>query len=929
MKRTAPIVLAVAVMVLVTTLPTRGQTTGRLRGMVVDPEGSAIPGVTVSIYSSVLMGGERMAVTGDTGAYSFTGLPPGLYSVAAELQGLLPAKQEHLQVGINTTSTVNFMLKFAEEMTVTGEAPLVDVSSSSLATNLNSSLLQDLPTDRWFVNTLGLTTGVSSDISGTGHLSAFGSDLQSNSWRVDGIGVSSPTTGSSWIQFNPAIVEEAQVMGVGAPAEFGNLQGAALNVVTKSGSNRLRGTLDAYWFNDALVDSDIGFEESEFSEYTQVHPFWDLSASLGGPIKQDRLWYFFAYENLQSGAAAPGTDPTSVGPASGEAYDLKLSGRVNDRNLLDLRIGSRSDVWSAGSSEFIEPSAAAEEGMDPAYWALNYQSLFSDRTFLEARYSGWFSEFRRQSQTGSTEPAYIDLSPAEGGPARFFGGMLWPFLIDQASDQASVTLSHFADDFLAGDHDFKFGIQVNLGEENMRLSPSAAGSYYTHYGAYYGGDLFIRVEGSPYYFGSEKEVWGAFVDDSWALSDRLTLNLGLRFDRAQAIVPPFPILNSDGSSTGGKTRALDPAFTWNNWSPRVGFAYDLGATRRTVIRGSFGVYYDDIVGGAFHHPPTYTPTMYFSTGPSWNGPWGSQGVRFSEGLTTAVDPKLRTPRTLQYSLGFEREFGSVYSAGAQIVYKDSRDGIGWQILDDGVYETLDWTDPFTGQQYTLLNPTDDGFPTIRKGNGPGFTVDGQLDNYWSEYKGLILTFNRRFADWWGLQASYTLSDSRGITPWVLSGLQWGLVLNSKNGSHPNQWLNVGRGRTLLNDRPHMFRVLANWKLPWNLHASTVVNLQSGRPLARQARVFYSSISFDQTNFIAAPTEGQQRLDFQSLIDFSIGKRWQLPGRFLLKTDLQFFNLLNSTAVEYVADQVLSEGDEFVPSAWVLPRRLMLRIGLEY
>ena len=115
----------------------------------------------------------------------------------------------------------------------------------------------------------------------------------------------------------------------------------------------------------------------------------------------------------------------------------------------------------------------------------------------------------------------------------------------------------------------------------------------------------------------------------------------------------------------------------------------------------------------------------------------------------------------------------------------------------------------------------------------------------------------------------------------------------------------------------------------NLHASTAVNLQNGRPFSRQARVFYNNISYQQTNFIVGTAGGSRRFDFQSLIDFSIGKRWRLPGNFILKTDLQFFNLLNSTPVDQWADYVLNEGDEFVPSMWVKPRRLMLRIGLEY
>ena len=86
----------------------------------------------------------------------------------------------------------------------------------------------------------------------------------------------------------------------------------------------------------------------------------------------------------------------------------------------------------------------------------------------------------------------------------------------------------------------------------------------------------------------------------------------------------------------------------------------------------------------------------------------------------------------------------MYSVGVMAVYKEAKDRIGWQIADDGVYEPFEWTDPVDGRTYTLLDPIE--FPTIRKGNGPGFNVEGHLDNYWAEYRGVILTFNRRFAD---------------------------------------------------------------------------------------------------------------------------------------------------------------------------------------
>jgi len=927
MKRTVLILLSIAAVGLTTGMPAHAQTTGRLRGTVVDLDELSVPGVTVTITSEVLMGGSRTAVTGETGACRFTALPPGIYNATAELDGFAISGVDGVKVAINATADVSFVLKPAakERITVIGEVPLVDVASSSLGTNFTSRFLQDLPTNRNVTDMMAVSPGIAFGME-DGGITAFGSDLGSSTWSVDGIDFSSPGAGGSGVMLNPDSIEEIQVLGVGAPAEFGNMQGAAFNVVTKSGSNQLKGMLNAYWFNNTLVDSDINFEESEFSEYEQVEPFLDLTATLGGAIKKDRLWYFVAYEYLKGGLAFPGQDPSTIGSWYENRYDLKLSARINDRNLLEFKGGVHDDEWPYGATEFTEPSAAGLWFGDGSYWAVNYQSIFSDRTFLEARYSGWKGDAGWISQTSSIEPAYIDYSPPDGGPTRYSGGMWWPFLIDTGSDNASVTVSHFADDFLQGDHDFKFGVQLSRGDETNWASPSATGSYYAHY-YFEPNDYYYKVEGSPYYYGHEQETWGVFVDDSWAVTDRLTMNLGLRFDHAKGIIPPYPILTTEGEPTGVTAPALDPALTWDNWSPRVGFAYNAGASRKTVIRAAVGVYYDAVIGGTFNGPPLYSPTMYYSSGPSWSGPWDFQGIWFNDELTAAVDPDLRAPRTLQYSLGFEREFRSVYSYGAMVVFKDSTDGIGWEILDDGAYETFDWTDPFTGQQYTLLDPV--VFPTIRKGNGPGFTVEGQLDDYWAEYKALILTLNRRFADGWSLQASYTYSNSKGLHPLALFTWQNNSLFNGKSGSHPNQWLNLRNGQDLQASRPHLFRILANWQLPWNLHASTVVNLQNGRPFTRQARVFYNSISYQQTNFIVGTAGGDRRFEFQSLIDFSIGKRWRLPGNFILKTDLQFFNLLNSTAVDQWQDYVLNEGDEFVPSMWVKPRRLMLRIGLEY
>ena len=935
MTRLSLTVWIVVGLVLVTSVPALAQVTGRLRGTVVDADSLPIPGVTVTISSETLMGGSRTAVTGQTGAYRFTALPPGSYNAVAELDGFRTESLEAIRVRVNAAATASFVMypeDFTEAITVSSEAPLVDVTSSSKGTSFSSEDIQDLPTARNFFDLMTVSPGISLGTEDTDQrLMAFGSNVQSNSWNIDGVETAGPETGAGWVSVNPDMIAEIQVMGIGAPAEFGNMLGAAFNVVTKSGGNEFRGTGNLYWFDNSLVDSAINYEESEFPEYNQDQ-FWDVTATLGGPLVKDRLWFFAGYEYWRDGHTFPGTDPAEVSEWYKDKYDLKLSARINDRNLLDIKAGYNEWGFPQAPSPFWEPSARSGEIGKDKIWGFNYQSIFSDRTYLEARYAGWSSIDDNFSQTGSTDPAYIDWTPEGGGPSTYAGGVYWPWTYDTSSDQFNAVVSHFADDFLKGDHDFKFGVGYAEGEAVTLTSPSATGTYYyrypyeyDYYGTIYEYLYYVRVDGLPYYYGAEQNSWSAFIDDSWAVSDRLTLNLGLRFDHHTGVIPDFPRLDPAGNPTGEIIPGVDPAVTWDLWSPRIGFAYNAGADRKMVIRGSFGIYYDGNVTGNWNSPPPFPPVLSYNaslSGPS--GPFDIDWGTWSAGANN-LDPDLEAPRTLQYALGFEREIMSNYAFGVMGVYKDTTNMIGWEFLGDGVYDTFQFTDPFNGREYTLREYPDDGFPTTRKGNRPGDTAAGFLDDYWLQYWGVVFTFNRRFTNWWSLQSSYTYSESTGLGPRALNQYQNNPVYGSKEGSHPNQWFNVD-GVPQTGDRTHMLRAQATFQLPWNMQASTAINLQNGRPYFRQIRANYNtSVASGQDYFIAE----ELRHPFQSLVDFSIGKHWNISGNGVLKTDLQFFNLLNNTATDWFETVILAPGDEFIPTWWVKPRRLMLRVGVEF
>jgi hypothetical protein len=356
-------------------------------------------------------------------------------------------------------------------------------------------------------------------------------------------------------------------------------------------------------------------------------------------------------------------------------------------------------------------------------------------------------------------------------PWVYSGGMWWAYEWDPQTDDAEIVLTQHADDFLKGNHSFRFGVQYKQGSANTKLFNTSyyyqAESYYYSY--YYGYGYYYTWQGMylqpPFYYGAKSDSIGAFVSDSWQVSDRLTLELGVRYDNHQVRVPDYPRLDMDSNPTGEIIEGRDMV-DWTSFDPRFGFAWQPTDSGRTVVRGAIGRFHAGSVFGQWYWPPPEMPPLegYWL---NWDGEWEQTWTWVaSDGLL--VDDT-ENADTWEYSLGVEHQVGANSTFGVQAVYKKTKNLIGWHILDDAEYDTFSYTDPWTQQVFELHDYGEQG-PTTMKGNSSGPGANGGDRPYQQEYQGLIFTYKKRFSNNWDMLASYTYSKSEGLNP---SFLDWG------------------------------------------------------------------------------------------------------------------------------------------------------------
>ncbi len=313
------------------------------------------------------------------------------------------------------------------------------------------------------------------------------------------------------------------------------------------------------------------------------------------------------------------------------------------------------------------------------------------------------------------------------------------------------------------------------------------------------------------------------------VTESLTLNLGLRYDSINADIPDYPLLDGNVERNGRDHPGLKDAVDWTHFSPRLGFAYSFrdvgcpaGLLRQVLRRQRDG----QLVC------PTSGRTELLLRVLELTATAPGRLITSLTGSTTRSTRNMKPPETDQFTLGYEHRVGSAWTLGIQGVYKETKNLIGWEILDDGVYEMVPWTNPFTGEVQELASIIEQ--PTTVKGNRPGagsLAPPGQV--YEQDFKGVVLTFNKRYSNGWTMYGSYTYSNSTGYLPKPWSEVQ-GDPFYAAFPPDPNNFLNAEQA--LQNERRNVVQVQSTMDLPWKLNGTVNFRYLDGKPYNRQMSV---------------------------------------------------------------------------------------------
>jgi len=790
------------------------------------------------------------------------------------------------------TITIDIILKIATldvQVTVTGIAPLIDVRDSQVnATNLDLQMLQTVGAELRYKD----STALISMAPGVTDRSAMGAPQNvSNAWQIDGQGLLTYLgAGSYWNAPDMNIIEEIQISGSGSNAEYGGFTGAVMNMITKSGGNNFEGMVEVSYSPLAWNWNNIDPNEPVFSLYKEPfepprNRYFDAHFGIGGPIIKDKLWFYASVGYLHMDYEERKPDFRSERKLTGFG---KLTFQISRNDRMTAWVEYEGWEWHNVGLSPLRPVEATDFEVGPGVpMAINWLHTFSENTFTEIKVGRYWSYWDYRPNQGRDVSERYDQLTGE-----YSGNYGWWSDTESTHYTASASLTHHADEFLHGSHDFKFGVEFIGGFDNWEYGISGG---YRYYDNYYGWSYYQYYElGTDYYdcygyltyagsfsYDVAADAWraSAFVQDSWRISDRLTINPGVRLSMYRGYLPHLQ----------------DEAFfkPKNALEFRLGFTFDVFGDHTTAIKAHYGRYHDDIKTTYFNMAePSYQDYVWYEITPA-----GSKYETYREHYATVehkMDPDITIPYSDQFTFGIERTLMKDMTLSLTFVHRIYKNFIAqintgaqwklspWTFTDEnGQQQTIDIyeKDPDYTDEWLITNP--------REGQSPSVILTPK-----NKYTGFSISLNKRFSDGWMFHIDYTYSVAKGNHA---NDYDTGASGDDYYYNPNRQINNYG---PLEYDAPHYLHIYGTVELPLGFVLTPRFLLQSGRNWNRYL-----------TNYWAGPVDidieetGSRRLPYRKNLDLRLEKVFMLPGRTRIGVILDVFNVFNSGVEELIESNI--------------------------
>jgi len=941
--------------------------TGSINGKITDTEGFPLPGAFVYIDSPSMLDIQTY-ITSETGLVKFHNLPPGKYKMTVEMPGFKTVNIEDIIIHVGTSLRYKIAMEITtieEEITIKIPPPMGNPESVKTSAIIEESLIRRIPLNRNLHDIISLAPGVIPESAFFPETSIIhGSTARSNLYASENLNLNDPAGMYLLTNVNFDTIEEVEVITGGLPAQVGIVDGGYINVVTKSGGNNSSGHALIYHTSEGLASpltSDQEQSTTGVSAPALDKKLWDFSLSLGGPILRDQLWYFLntrLISQSRSTAFIPWTDPQGK---EHKAFDWDNSEKMGFIKLTSQFVPYIKVTALFNYANRSRPShnnflgwnvtADATRNMDhenhfQGAGILNY--TIDQKTFVDIKAGYIYNKLPLLLQENvSSEPSYID----EGSGHIWGSGLLNEKQVKKKF-HASAYLTRFQDNILGASHELKVGGEYEF--STLEYSAWKENNLTIHYNQ--GDPYFFGLNSSPstsntvgkgmisFLIASEVEDryiprfelqrFSLILQDTMTFAQRFTLNLGIRFDRSTASQSSLLKLASGNplSVTLGET-LIEPAanfnpydefqispwknmITWNVFSPRLGFVFDVFGDGKSLFKVSYSRYTEQTM---LEYAVSLSPFGVSSSHPFY---WYDENMdatvdendtfipypedyRFynPDFSKSRIDSNITAPSTNEITIGLHQEIFSNFSVNLTYISKDKKN----------IYENVLYSPDLEKDWYTTEQDTEGlwiPFQTIIPGNDeykdksvtvyfPSLDAPLLFERFKNvpelsrKYRGFEIAFNKRMSHNWQLAGSITLSKTTGNI-----GLGYFATSGATMAADtPNSFVNIKQDARLDYDRPLILKLAGIYRFPFDIHMSFFYLYTSGAPWARSVTIFPPSQDGTENTVAALPVTvflenpGARRTDAFENLNLRIEKEFALSRSNSISFSLDVFNVL--------------------------------------